>query len=214
MENVILDPTQDPEIFENAYKNRSLPVDWKRAYQGYTAAVDWPTAAFFDQLYTLNPDAKIILTVRTPESWFQSVSKTIHEWPNVDDTWPENITKARKMARVIVRDGELGRAQTLFERKQELLDKFVNHIDYIKKIVPEKNLLVLDVAEEDKWEKLCAFLGIEQVPTIPYPHDNKGDNFGNMLLEIKELSIGRMTQQLEIASSIATADVAQKSQAS
>ncbi|KAI8046985.1 hypothetical protein BDF21DRAFT_435447, partial [Thamnidium elegans] len=108
MTDVILDSNQKAEIFEEAYKDRTLKVDWGSVYEGYEAAVDWPSVAFFDTLYQLNPDAKVILSVRDPESWYKSVSRTIYEWPGVDDSWPQNILKARKMARVIVRDGELG----------------------------------------------------------------------------------------------------------
>ncbi|CAO3647976.1 unnamed protein product [Mucor hiemalis] len=186
MYDVILDSTQVPEIFEEAYKNPHDPVDWERAYQGYTAAVDWPTTAFFDKLYDLHPDAKVILTVRDPQDWVRSVSGTIHEWPNVDETWPSNILRARKMARVIVRDGELGGPITP-DREQELFDKFVNHTEHIKSIVKPENLLVFNLGE-DGWEKLCSFLGKEVPKGLPYPHDNKGKNFAKLLLEIKDIS--------------------------
>lgn len=209
MFDVITDPTQNPQIFEEAYKNPSVPVPWSQAYQGYTAAVDWPSTAFFDTLYALNPDAKIILTVRDSESWFQSVSRTIHEWPGVDDTWPENVTKARKMARVIVRDGELGGVDTLHQRKQQLLDKFTSWIEHVKAIGKPENLLVLELGQQDSWEQLCQFLGKEEVPTVPWPHANKGDNFANLLLEIKAHSI---TRNLEIvdAAVLPSASASQK----
>ncbi|KAG1448562.1 hypothetical protein G6F46_009427 [Rhizopus delemar] len=181
MENVILDPEQVPEIFENAYKHPDQPVDWERAYQGYNAAVDWPTSAFFDRLYPLCPNAKVILTIRDPDDWFNSVSKTIHEWPGVDSKWPQQVLRARKMARTVVRDGELG-GEGLVERREELIQKFVNHIEHIKKVVKPENLLIMELG--DGWEKLCKFLG-KPIPQIPYPHSNKRDNFPQLLHNIR-----------------------------
>lgn len=188
MLDTILDPTQTPEVFEEAYKNPNTIVDWETVFQGYTAAVDWPAVAFFDRIHKLNPDAKVILTVRDPELWFNSVSRTIHEWPNVDETWPQNVLKARKMARVVVRDGELGGPDTE-KRKQELIQKFNNHIEHVKSIVKPENLLILELGQHG-WEELCHFLGKDVPHNLPYPHDNKGQDFPNLLLEIKELSIG------------------------
>lgn len=188
MQDTILDPTQDPQIFEDAYKNPDSEVDWETAFHGYNAAVDWPAVAFFDQIYALNADAKVILTIRDAESWFKSVSSTIHEWPNVDDSWPQNIVKARKMARVVVRDGELGGPDTE-KRKPELIQKFNKHIEHIKSIVKPENLLIFDLGKHG-WEELCQFLSKEVPLNVDYPHSNKGKDFPKMLLEIKELSIG------------------------
>lgn len=188
MSDVITDPNQDPDIFEDAYKNPDTIVDWKPVFKGYNAAVDWPAVAFFEQLYSFNPDAKVILTVRDPEDWFNSVSKTIHEWPMVDESWPQNILKARKMARVIVRDGELG-GLNVEQRKTELIQKFNNNTKYIKSIVKPENLLILELGNHG-WEELCNFLGKEIPSDIPYPHVNKGKDFEKLMLQMKELSIG------------------------
>lgn len=183
MESVLLDSTQRPEIFKEAYTSSNRKdADWVRAYQGYDAAVDWPTAAFFDTLYDLNPDAKVILTVRDPKKWFQSVSRTIYEWPNVDETWPNQILNARSMARVVVRDGEIG--ANFLNREQELKQKFISNIEHVKRIVKPENLLIMEVGEG--WERLCQFLG-KDVPSTPYPHCNEGNNFGSMLLKVKEV---------------------------
>jgi hypothetical protein len=178
----LVDPTQKPEMFESAYKHPEEHVDWARAYQGYDAAVDWPSVAFFDTLYKLNPDAKVILTVRDPDQWFNSVIKTIHEWPAVDDTWPKQILNARKMARVVVRDGELG-GDHILERREELKQQFLDHIQHVKSIVKPENLLVLNLGEG--WENLCSFLGKPVPEGVPYPHSNKGNDFSSLLLNIK-----------------------------
>ncbi|KAI9269718.1 P-loop containing nucleoside triphosphate hydrolase protein [Helicostylum pulchrum] len=189
MLDVIFDANQNAEIFEEAYKDRTLDVNWKSVYEGYEAAVDWPSVAFFDTLYKLNPDAKVILSVRDPESWYKSVSRTIYEWPGVDNSWPKNILKARSMARVIVRDGELGGDENI-GNKQGLIKQFKDHTEHIKSTVKPENLLILELGT-DGWEKLCPFLGIAEPKDVPYPHDNKGADFADFLQQVKKLSIGR-----------------------
>ena len=42
-----------------------------------TPTVDWPAAAYWRELAVHYPDAKVILTVRDPEQWYESMSTTI-----------------------------------------------------------------------------------------------------------------------------------------
>ncbi|WP_352781979.1 sulfotransferase family protein, partial [Mesorhizobium sp. M0244] len=53
-----------------------LPT-WDAAYAGYLSAVDWPTAHFWREVSDHYPDAKVILTVRDPEAWYDSMAQTI-----------------------------------------------------------------------------------------------------------------------------------------
>src|ERR1700741_4808553 len=46
--------------------------DWPAIYGEYQAAVDWPTASFWRELAVAYPDAKIILTERDPQDWYES----------------------------------------------------------------------------------------------------------------------------------------------
>ncbi|KAI8384858.1 P-loop containing nucleoside triphosphate hydrolase protein [Radiomyces spectabilis] len=181
MDKVLLDPTQDPDLFRHAYEYPDEPVDWERAFQGYDAAVDWPAAAFFEKLLAKYPDAKVILTVRDPEEWYRSVASTIHEWPCVDETWPSHILRARAMARVIVRDGELGGPR--FHDREYTIGRFKQNIERVKQLVKPENLLILNLGEG--WEKLCPFLG-RDIPPIPWPHKNKGSNFAALVCECRD----------------------------
>jgi hypothetical protein len=47
-------------------------VDWSVIFEGYRATMDWPTICFWEQLATAYPDAKILLTDRDPERWWES----------------------------------------------------------------------------------------------------------------------------------------------
>jgi hypothetical protein len=54
-------------------------ADWEAIFRGYQSAVDWPTAAFVQELSAAYPSAKTILTVRSPKSWAESFSETIYK---------------------------------------------------------------------------------------------------------------------------------------
>src|ERR1700755_877814 len=59
-----------PGYWEAAADGR--PVDWDQVFEGYRATVDWPSATFWRELAEAYPEAKVILTLRDPESWFAS----------------------------------------------------------------------------------------------------------------------------------------------
>ena len=54
--------------------------DWDRLFKprNYKACVDWPTSRYYKDLLKKYPNAKVILTVRDPEKWYQSVYDTIY----------------------------------------------------------------------------------------------------------------------------------------
>ena len=52
-------------------------VDWDEVFRGYRAQVDWPGARVWRELARHWPEAKVILTVRDPDAWFDSVQATI-----------------------------------------------------------------------------------------------------------------------------------------
>ena len=47
-------------------------MDWEALFQGYQATVDWPGCTFYENLMRFYPDAKVILTVRDPERWYEA----------------------------------------------------------------------------------------------------------------------------------------------
>lgn len=56
---------------------RGETPDWDSMFKGYRSQVDWPGAAYWRQLADHYPKAKVILSVRDPGSWFDSVQATI-----------------------------------------------------------------------------------------------------------------------------------------
>src|SRR5947208_7864431 len=55
------------------------PVDWDALFAGYQAVVDYPGCRYYRELMRHYPEAKVILTVRDPETWYESCMATIYQ---------------------------------------------------------------------------------------------------------------------------------------
>ena len=51
--------------------------DWDAIFAGFRSCSDYPSASYWRELAEFYPDAKVVLTTRDPDSWFESVSETI-----------------------------------------------------------------------------------------------------------------------------------------
>ncbi len=60
-----------PEQIDLWTKAANGNADWPAIFKGYGAAVDFPAAAFWRELAAFYPDAKIILSLRDPEKWYE-----------------------------------------------------------------------------------------------------------------------------------------------
>lgn len=67
--------------------------DWKGIFthpdgdRFYKATVDYPACGMYRQLMEAYPDAKVLLTVRDPEKWYDSVIDTIWSWRCCEQNW-------------------------------------------------------------------------------------------------------------------------------
>jgi hypothetical protein len=140
--------------------------DWPKIFEGFKAAVDWPTATFYKELADFYPDAKVVLTLRDPQSWYESTQATIfaREFP------PESDDPFLRMASKCV-----GR---LFDNdlhdRDRLIEVYNRHNETVQRTIPAERLLVYHVSEG--WAPLCAFLGVP-VPEGPTPKVNDRESF-------------------------------------
>jgi hypothetical protein len=74
MEEVIKRPAE-VKTWEAAARGEK--VDWGKFLRGWGATIDFPSALYYRELMQAFPEAKVILTVRDPASWYASVSQTI-----------------------------------------------------------------------------------------------------------------------------------------
>lgn len=135
----------------------------------FRAVVDWPACAFWKQLKAANPDAKIVLTRRDPDAWYESMTNTIFPALNA-------ATDNEKLARWRVATRELIFTQTFgdrFDRDAVVAAMQAHEADVIAS-VPADELLVYTVG--DGWEPLCEFLGVP-IPAEPFPRTNSTAEF-------------------------------------
>jgi Sulfotransferase domain len=146
------------------------PADWHTIFKGYQATVDWPACTFYKELMQLYPDAKVLLSARDPEKWYDSVANTIYRVSHLN---PDHArTTHGHMVHTLIWQGTF---DNRFEDKEYAIAVFLRHIQEVKQYVPAEKLLVYEVKEG--WEPLCAFLGVAVPTGKPFPHDNDRANF-------------------------------------
>ena len=145
--------------------------------------MDWPAAAYYQELANEFPDAKIVLGVRDVDAWYQSVSETIFTVvPNFPKWLRLILPRANKVMDMIDRTVWIGEFSGRFEDKEFAVDVFNKHIELVKTVFPEERLLIHSA--KDGWEPLCDFLGVP-VPDEPYPWLNESISFKRHLKIIK-----------------------------
>ena len=150
---------------------RDKPVDWDYIFKKFNATVDFPASLFYDEPKTRYPDAKIILTVRDTDSWYQSTVRTIYRVPSTVPVWLQRIIPPMgqfiEMTDLLIWDGLFkGR----FSNKEFASRVYQDHIQNVRQTVPEEDLLIFDV--KDGWGPLCDFLGVGIPENRPFPHLN------------------------------------------
>jgi hypothetical protein len=156
---------------------RGETSDWRPMLQGYASTVDWPTTYIWKELAAANPQAKIVLTVRDPEAWYESAAATIFarmlEFEALRSD-PGAVDPARRrhmdMINTLIVENTFGGSLA----KEHAIAVFNAHNEEVRRLVPPARLLVYESGEG--WEKLCAFLGVP-VPAAPYPKVNSTDDF-------------------------------------
>lgn len=139
--------------------------DWDVAYEGYRSAVDWPTAHFWRELADFYPDAKVILTVRDPDAWYDSVMRTIGRGLDPATNDPDSFGVA-----VIGQQVFGGRVTD----RAHAISVFEAHNRAVQDALPADRLLVFRA--QDGWAPLCKFLSVA-VPDTPYPKSNDSASY-------------------------------------
>ena len=155
---------------------------WDEVFTGFQAALDWPAAAYWRELAEHYPDAKVILTVRDPDRWYDSVSETIFARALAER---RPLPLRRRVIRWLVTRRapdfalypRMAKA-TIFDRvfdgriddRAHAIKVYENHVADVKATIPPDRLLVFDVRQG--WAPLCEFLGAP-VPDQPFPQSNE-----------------------------------------
>jgi hypothetical protein len=161
----VFEHPEQAELFTAAARGNA---DWHAIYGDYTATVDWPGAAFWRELAAVFPDAKVLLSERDSDTWYESFSETIYH-PVVNG----GFGVIDDMFREVIVERELGGRP---DDREHVIAAFDRHNAEVRAEIPAERLLVYRPGEG--WEPLCAFLD-RPVPDAPFPHMNDRESFRN-----------------------------------
>jgi len=148
--------------------------------RGCTAVADFPAAYFYTRLLKVFPEAIVILTQRSSESWQKSMQSSLLKAY-------ENRTQQPYRLMLFTFDWRFHRG---LDKLYDILDcswmtavtgnlykaeEFChNWAAGVRNAVAQDHLLVLQAG--DGWEELCSFLQ-KPIPETPYPRLNNVDQF-------------------------------------
>jgi len=139
---------------------------------GFRSGVDVPFCLFWKDIYNHFDGAKVVLTLRDPESWYKSCFDTIYksnlEKPGSDGKHLDSVPLERRVAyKAIPELKALWEWETkshwdpwVFHSKTEAIDSYLGYQDHVRSTVPKEDLLEFRV--QDGWAPLCEFLGVDE----------------------------------------------------
>lgn len=171
------------------YKHPHLPPLWGRAFEGslgdfeeifgnYNSTTDAPAAFVFDKLAARYPQAKVILSLRDPDSWYASMLATILTRQNQDEVAESPMAPMfQKMGAYLAKNGgpppDAG-PTSASPNREAIIAWFSSHNARVRKAIAPERLLEFEATQG--WQPLCAFLGVP-VPKTPYPRANDAQEF-------------------------------------
>ncbi len=164
------------EVFANARSQIPLWLDvvsgkpdWDAVFSGFRSCTDYPSASYWRELAAHYPDAKIVLTTRDPDSWFESVSETIFSQQMLGSL-------AGSPIEAMMNGAVLAPFGTRLTDRAFMTDWYVKRNREVVDMLPPDRLL--DFHPKMGWEPLCAFLGVD-VPDVPFPRVNSRDELSS-----------------------------------
>ena len=166
----LLDDPERATLFARAAEGDLSSLD--KALEGHRSTVDWPGTYFWRELTGKHPDAKVVLTVRDPQKWYDSAHSTIFQAArNAPREGDDSVAAGLGMIRALIWEGTFGGR---FADREHAVRVFTEHNEAVRREVPADRLLEFEVAQG--WQPLCDFLGVP-VPDAPFPRANDSATF-------------------------------------
>jgi hypothetical protein len=156
---------QNMEFWDHVYNH--APIDWDSFFDGYRSTIDSPSCRFYLELSRKYPSAKVILTTRQSDVWFDSYEDTVLP---------------------IIRASHGGRLYSFLfgnctPNRESIIATYERHNREVQRLISPERLLVYDVLQG--WEPLCRFLAVA-IPDVPFPCSNSRSEFPELIGGILE----------------------------
>jgi hypothetical protein len=160
------------EVFAGGRRNVPLWLDavagrpdWDAIFLGFLSTTDYPACTYWRELADHYPEAKVVLTVRDPDSWFDSVSETIFS-EGMQGSLKGSPVGAMMQGVIFDRfDGDI-------TDRGYMTEWFARRNQEVVEALPPERLLVF--SPKEGWGPLCKFLGVP-VPEGVFPRVNSRD---------------------------------------
>jgi hypothetical protein len=174
------------ELFETG------TTDFDSLFDGFASTVDFPGYMNYKILFEKYPDAKVILSARDADQWYESFLNTVY------DVIPKTIWQKLGMMKNMIKSPALRKIAKVFM----LVEKYILEVQYkgkfadreatikiynyfneeVIKHIPAEQLLVYKIS--DGWAPLCEFLKVP-VPEEDFPYKNKRKEFKEQINQMK-----------------------------
>ena len=144
--------------------------DYGAIFSGFQSAVDFPASAYWQDILAANPDARVVLSYRSAESWYESFSQTILPLIQNTDGWPEQARPWFELIEKVI----IGKALAGHTDKDGILATYRANESAARALAAEGRALIFEA--RNGWRPLCDFLGVT-VPAEPYPSTNPRAHF-------------------------------------
>lgn len=145
--------------------------DWPSLMEGFDCAVNGPTAIYYREAAAAFPDAKLVLTIRDAEEWYESTHATLFQFAKVGMAAPPpRNSQPGRMLRLADAMVWSGLFDGCFADKAYAIDVYHRHNEDVVQACKGRDLLVYNVKQG--WDPLCEFLGVP-IPRTPYPRANE-----------------------------------------
>ncbi|KAH6668991.1 P-loop containing nucleoside triphosphate hydrolase protein [Halenospora varia] len=157
---------------EAKYEGKGQPFgrkEWDHIFYNCDAVSDLPVVMFAEELIAAYPEAKVILTIRSVDSWYYSMIATVcnpiyktlyHRLPAWLDSQEQALCDMSDKCEKYTWQNDFPKHGKVY---------FHEHNSLVRKLVPKENLLEMEM--KGGWKPLCAFLD-KEVPETEFPRGN------------------------------------------
>lgn len=131
MAEVLVDVDRQLELWAPAIRGES--TDWENVFAGFVAAVDFPAAAFVQEIREAFPGCLVVLSTRAADEWYRSAASTIFQLDTQHESSPFQA----------VWNEWLGVTPDEFDARDRMTAAFERHNEAIRASVPGESRLVV-----------------------------------------------------------------------